>query len=91
VKVVLLLDDQRHALAPGENYGEATIACPHCAHAPLQVQGTGKRPSEDDRAYEADAVSVCCSRPVGLIRAEVSTLFGVREDRAVLMGRCRVY
>lgn len=59
-------------------------ACPHCKTEPLKVRGTGRRPSQDDRAYEADGFCVDCREPVGLIRNEVETLFGVREDEAVV-------
>jgi hypothetical protein len=46
----------------------------------------------DDRAYEADGFCVGCGEAVGLIRAEVSTIFGLHEDAAVLQhGRARVY
>ncbi len=55
------------------------------------AQGTGRRPSVDDRAYEADAVSACCSKAVGTLRLEVSTLFGVREDEAVARLGVRIY
>ena len=57
----------------------------------FKVQGTGRRPSEDDRAYEADAVAACCGQRVGLLRLEVSTLFGVREDEAVARLGVRIY
>ena len=66
-------------------------ACPKCGDPGYQVTGTGKRPSEDDRAYEADAHCLKCQAYVGTLRVEVNTLFGVREDNAVLNGRCRVY
>lgn len=64
--------------------------CPYCA-APLGVAGSGQRPSDDDQAWEADAGCTACKAHLGLLRVEVNTLFGVREDRAVLQGRCRVY
>lgn len=67
------------------------IACPHCAE-PLRARGNGKRIASDDRAYEADAHCVACGSPVGLMRVEMSTLFGLQEDERVLLaGRCRVY
>jgi len=47
-------------------------------------------PSADDRAYESTALCVDCGAVVGLLRAEPSTIFGVREDRAVC-ERVRVY
>jgi hypothetical protein len=48
-------------------------------------------PGADDRAWEADGYCTACKAHVGTIRVEPDTLFGVREDEAVLMGRCRVY
>jgi hypothetical protein len=94
-KIFLLRDDERwplevafreadHATCPGH-------ACPRCGSEAFGVNGSNKRPSEDDRAWEADGYSTCCNAFVGTIRLEVSTLFGVREDRAVLGGRCCVY
>ena len=94
-----------YLLVAGEKRCECTLAfdvadyvtvvtedgCPQCKSKPLRVHGNGPRPSEDDRAYEADATSVCCGKVVGVLRAEVNMLFGVREDQAVLNGRCRVY
>ena len=64
--------------------------CPHCAE-PLKVGGANKRIAEDDRAYESDAGCISCGRYVGTLRLETGTLFGVREDEAVLRGRVRVY
>lgn len=67
-------------------------ACPYCAaEGPVKIGGAGQRASADDRAWEADAGALCCRAFLGILRVEVSTLFGVREDRAVLAGRCRVY
>jgi hypothetical protein len=57
----------------------------------FKVAGTGRRPSADDRAWECDAHCLACKAHVGTLRAEMSTLFGVREDEAVLNGRPRVY
>lgn len=93
--VFLLCDDgERRPAAPpfkGADHAVADGACPHCGDAPFKVAGRNMRPSEDDRAYEADAVALCCRERVGTLRAEPSTLFGVREDERVLRGRCRVY
>jgi len=72
-----------HALAPG--------VCPHCKTAPFYVAGTGVSIASDDRAYEAGAVALCCKRRVGVIRAEVSTLFGVTEDEQVTAGPWKVF
>lgn len=87
-------DKRRRCMAPYEGADHAVVdgACPLCKAQPFKVQGTGARPSSDDRAREASAVAVCCGRAVGTIRAEADTLFGMREDQAVLEhGRCRIY
>lgn len=72
--------------------GRAARACPGCgAAAPLRLTGKNPYLSKDDRALEAPAFAACCGAEVGLLRAEPETLFGVREDHAVLEGRPRVY
>ena len=91
MKVYLLLDNQRRRCEPQGDQAVVEGDCPLCGSKSFGVQGTGQRPSADDRAWEADGVSTCCRRRVGVIRAEMDTLFGVREDEAVLNGRCRVY
>jgi hypothetical protein len=94
-KMFLVREGKRHPLELPFPEADAAVVtgeiCPKCDVADFRVAGSGKRPSADDRAWEADAHCVACKRPVGLIRVEVDTLFGVREDRAVLEGRCRVY
>jgi hypothetical protein len=91
VKIHLHLNGVRHALTAGnERFAETPMACPKCAHQPLRVHGKGKRPSDDDRAWEADGSCFDCAEPLGLIRADVDTMFGVREDVAVQL-RARVY
>lgn len=90
-RIYLVSGSERLRVTEHGAYGVVEGVCPKCGAAPLKVQGTGRRPSADDRAWEADAVAVCCGAYVGTLRAEVNTLFGVREDRAVLEGRCRVY
>lgn len=66
--------------------------CPECAAEPLTVRCPEKRIAQDDRAYESVAFCIGCQRLVGQVRAEVDTLFGLREDEAVLLhGRARVY
>ena len=54
--------------------------CPSCGVSPFKVAGTGRHIAPDDRAYEADAVALCCDKSVGTLRVEVNTLFGLRED-----------
>jgi hypothetical protein len=65
--------------------------CPGCGASPFKVAGTGRRIAPDDRAYEADAVALCCNRHVGVLRVETNTLFGLREDEAVLRSGVRIY
>ena len=65
--------------------------CPGCGVAPFKVAGTGRRIAANDRAYEADAVALCCDRSVGTLRVEIDTLFGLREDEAVLRMGVRIY
>lgn len=93
MKVKLITDERTYKLnvTPQDTAVDVPINCPHCDHHPLRVSGTDKRIAPDDRAYIADAISVCCSKHVGTLRLETNTLFGLREDEAVLKGRCRVY
>jgi len=81
---VKLPEDQR---SPSVSIG---VDCPMCKK-PLQASGTNKRIAPDNRAYESDAICVDCNNMVGTLRLETNTLFGLREDEAVLKGRCRVY
>ena len=87
-KVFLLRHDEpRRVITPHSDYGVVhDVVCPSCKALELRVQGAGRRVSDDDRAWEADAFSVCCNQRVGTIRAETNTLFGVREDQRVLNG-----
>lgn len=87
----LIRDGERLPIASHGSHATCDgLKCPKCDGV-LRIGGSGKRPSSDDRAWEADGYSLCCLVPVGLIRVEVDTIFGVREDEAVLNGRCRVY
>lgn len=95
MKVFLVRDGARHVCAipfPGCDHVVVTDQpCPHCKGTPFKIGGAAMRPSADDKAYEADAACLNCMSAVGTLRAEMSTLFGVREDEAVLHGRPRVY
>ena len=94
MKVYLIAEGKRHAaqVAPnGEYVSVEELTCPHCNAKPLQTRGADCHIASDDRAYEAEAHCLHCKKVIGLIRTEVSTIFGLHEDEAVLSGRCRVY
>lgn len=88
MKMWLTCEGERVAIAtPFEGADHAVVtggACPGCGASPFKIAGDGRRPSIDDRAWEADGYALCCKRCVGVIRVEPSTLFGVREDEAVM-------
>lgn len=66
--------------------------CHQCgAKGPTYVGGKGMHIASHD-TYQADGVALCCMKPVGVITAYLSTLFGLEEDEAVtIRGRARVY
>lgn len=64
--------------------------CPGCK-APLRVTGLPITVRNDHDTYYADAVCLECKHPVGELQTQVSTIFGIDEDEAVLNGRARVY
>ena len=79
---------------PFEDAGHVVVDdtdCPGCGVTLWRVAGCGRRIASDDHAYEADAVSLCCDRPCGVLRVEIPTLFGLREDERVMAGAWRVY
>lgn len=90
-RIVLVDGDGEHTLTPFPAYAEAQIRCRHCGAEPVRVQGDGAYPGDDDRHYAAHGYCAECRGQVGTIKAYVSTIFGVREDIAVLHGRPRVY
>jgi len=69
--------------------GCAVLACPMvpachaCGSKPFRVRCDESRESEDDRHLEGEARCIACGAVVGLLRVNVDTLFGLREDRAV--------
>lgn len=94
VKLLLSGDDSTRACSVpfnGADHALADGACPFCGIGSFKVAGSCLRPSADDRAWEAEAVCLACKARLGTLRVETNTLFGVREDEAVLAGRCRVY
>jgi len=93
-KLYLIREGERKKLSLPEKEATSTPvgeACPSCGEPEYKVSGGNRRISSDDRAYESDAYCCKCNTFVGTLRLEVDTLFGLREDNAVLNGRCRVY
>lgn len=84
LQVVPPYPDADHGIVLGRS-------CVGCLKTPFKVAGSGKRISADDRAYEADAIALCCGGYVGVLRAETSTLFGLREDEAIARLGVRIY
>lgn len=92
MKVFLLIPNEKKRKATAApDHAQVEGACPKCGVADFKVAGSGKYPSKDDLAWEAEGYCCACREHVGIIRVETNTLFGVREDEAVLRGRCRVY
>ena len=73
-------------------------ACPFCEmrderngvqrERVFRVRGEHQRIAADDRAYEAVAICLDCEEDerrgvAGTLRAEVDTIFGIREDEAM--------
>lgn len=78
---------------PAQPDGDVLVVAAQCSGCglTLRVRGQGRRISDDGRSYEADGACVACGAAAGTIRVCVPTLFGLREDEAVLRGRARVY
>lgn len=94
MKLYLVRDGVRTSISTsflGADHALLAEPCPECGSKPVKIAGTGKRPSKDDRAWEADARAICCGAHMGIIRAEPNTLFGVREDEAVSRLGVRIY
>lgn len=81
---------ERRAIKPDGPRGIAEGACPGCGAAPFIVQGHGRHRHSRD-TFRAAGTAKCCGDSVGYIYANVSTLFGLEEDEAVLNGFARVY
>jgi hypothetical protein len=100
MKITVEIDGKRHkAKVPFPHADHVLVSgvlvCPACGKATgeagLVVRGSGNHIESHD-TYKATAHAACCRRPIGAIRAKVSTIFGLEEDEAVLVhGRCRVY
>lgn len=95
-KAVLTMNGAKYDVAPpfeGAKYAvvKGVEKCPGCGEKEMRVQGAGMHIADREH-YEAEAVTVCCKKIAGTLRAKVSTIFGLEEDEAVLKhGRCRVY
>jgi hypothetical protein len=81
---------------PGADHAVVEGVCPGCGHQEpegggFKAAGTGRRISSDDRAYEADAVALCCEKHVGTLRLEPNTFFGIREDEAITRLGIKIY
>lgn len=76
--------EAQHVVAEG-------ATCPACGDSPLKVAGEAGATTESFDVIAGGAVCLRCRSRIGEIRAKLSTLFGVEEDRAVLSGRFRVY
>lgn len=83
---------QRHSASlPFAGADHVVIArCPDCGQAPCRVRGTGITHHDHD-TYYARAVALCCRAAIGGMETKVETIFGIKEDEAVLNGRPRVY
>lgn len=66
--------------------------CPACNHGELRVIGDERNQDIGSHTIKAPALALCCGQEIGVVLVELSTIFGIEEDRAVLVhGRARVY
>lgn len=90
MKVTIVHEGRSIPATVEDNSFHVTIEkCPLCGAVPGKVRGTGIT-SHDHDTYRADAVTLCCDRPIGQMRTKVDTIFGIDEDEAVC-ARARVY
>lgn len=83
VSATLPHHDADHVTVPG--------ACPNCGATPFAVAGVKGSMVTGHDTMISDAGCTACKRVTGRLVVTVSTIFGIREDQAVLQGRCRVY
>jgi hypothetical protein len=81
---------RRRFIADLGDCAEFAGSCPACGVKPFRAFGKEKS-ERNDRDIVAEGFCKDCGAHVGLIVVETNTLFGLKEDRAVLQGRCRVY
>lgn len=89
VTLTIQHDDVRKA-EPIDQHANVEGACPKCKATPFSVAGTGKVPESHD-TYAAEAVCLACKQRVGVLRAQVDTIFGIEEDERALRGPWKVY
>ena len=86
---IVYLDGSREPLKPIPGVGHVEVKKP-CACGSALVTGNGPHRKNHD-TYESTAACVGCGVLRGRLEAQVSTIFGIEEDEAVLAGRVRVY
>jgi hypothetical protein len=76
---------------------EATCPTPDCDNGKeamdegrMSVRSDTRR-LVDDSAYEGEAYCNHCRTPIGEMRTEIATIFGIEEDERVLNGPWKVY
>ncbi len=69
----------------------AETKCLWCGTSPMPLLGCGVANEVDDRTFELKVVCRNCSSPMGVLRVDVPTLFGLEEDRRVLSGPWKVF
>jgi hypothetical protein len=91
LKIYLIHEGKEYPLFPKEDGTKAGLSNSICGCKCFYVVGSNPRYSTDGRNYEATGHCAQCEKVLGVIVAEPETIFGAREDDAVLQGRCRVY
>jgi hypothetical protein len=91
MEIYLIRDGRKWPLTLEESQEKARLERPVCECGETGVVGTGLQYSSDGRNYEATGCCSGCGKVLGRIIAEPNSIFGAREDDAVLNGRCRVY
>lgn len=95
MKISLVHQNKRFECTLSYNGADYVIArgldiCPLCK-ADLKVAGRKGTMRNDHDTYYAEAGCLSCGGTLGELQTQVSTVFGIDEDEAVLNGRARVY
>lgn len=91
MEVYLVREGRKWPLTIEASQEKARLQRSVCECGETAVVGTGIHYSSDGRNYEATGCCSNCRKVLGKIVAEPDSIFGAREDDAVLHGRCRVY